>query len=67
VRLHTLKNLLFSSCKNQALVAPFLFGVQEPPAERDTENFAAAASPKMLIQLKKYNIKMPSHIILPFN
>jgi len=67
VRLHTLKFFLFTSRKNQALAAPFLFGIQEPPAERDTRNFAAAASAKMLIQLKKYNIKMRSHIILPFN
>jgi hypothetical protein len=58
---------LFSSHKNQALAAPCLYGVQEPPAEGDTENFAAAASAKMLIQLKKYNIKIPSDIILPFN
>jgi hypothetical protein len=58
---------LFASRKNQAFAALCLFGVQEPPAERDTKNFAAAASAKMLIQLKKYNIRIPSHIILPFD
>jgi hypothetical protein len=57
---------LFSSRKNQTLAALSLFGVKEPVAERDTKNFAAAASAKMLIQLKKYNIKMRSQIILPF-